>query len=408
MPSAAPNPDARVVVTGGSAAYEIRDFLTRASVPFTYLDDEGPAGVAVCTFETGVCLTSPTLEDVARELGLITAPSSGHYDLGIVGAGPAGLAAAVYGASEGLSVLVIDEFAPGGQAGTSSRIENYLGFPEGITGHDLAARAQAQARKFGAEILVLRTVVDGHKEGDVFLATLSDGVPVAATAVLIATGVDWRRLDVDGVDRLMHAGVYYGAAASEAPGVAGKDVFIVGGGNSAGQAAMHFADWARSVTILVRGTGLSASMSAYLTRRIEDAPNVAVQTCTEVARVDGDDWLRELTLRDTRSGRERSVPAHAVFVCIGGRPRTASTRDDDVIVDDHGYLVTGRDLYDHGLGRADPRWSARGREPYPLETSQPGMFAAGDVRHGSTKRVSAAVGEGAMAVPLIHRFLADR
>lgn len=407
MPSAAPHPRPRVVVTGGPAAYQIRDFLTRASVPFTYLDDEGPPGVAVCTFgDGGPRLTAPTLQDVARELGLLAAPSRERYDLGIVGAGPAGLAAAVYGASEGLSVVVLDEGAPGGQAGSSSRIENYLGFPEGITGADLAARAQAQALKFGAEILLLRTVVDGRKDGDRFVATLSDGSPVSVSAVLLATGVDWRRLDVEGVDRLMHAGVYYGAAASEAPGVAGKDVFLVGGGNSAGQAAMHFADWARSVTIVVRGAGLAASMSQYLCRRIDDAPNVTVRTHTGVAGVHGDDWLRELTLRDTRTGEERTVPAHAVFICIGGHPRTASTRDEEVLTDDQGYVVTGRDLYDHGLRRDDPRWAAR--EPYPLETSQPGMFAAGDVRHGSTKRVSAAVGEGAMAVPLVHRYLAER
>ena len=396
----------RVVVTGGAAAYEIRDFLTRASVPFTYVDDDGPPGVAVCTFEGGTCLTDPTLQDVARELGLLTAPSREHYDLGIVGAGPAGLAAAVYGASEGLAVVVVDEGAPGGQAATSSRIENYLGFPEGIAGADLAARARAQALKFGAEILMLRTVVEGRKDGERFVATLSDGSPVSVSAVLLATGVDWRRLEVEGVDRLLHAGVYYGAAASEAPGVAGKDVFIVGGGNSAGQAAMHFAGWARSVTILVRGEGLAASMSHYLCRRIEEAPNVAVCTFTEVAGVDGDDWLRELTLRDVITGEQRTVAAHALFICIGGHPRTASTRDEEVLTDGQGYVVTGRDLYDHGLRRDDPRWADR--EPYPLETSQPGMFAAGDVRHGSTKRVSAAVGEGAMAVPLVHRYLADR
>lgn len=405
MSSRGPDPAARVVVTGGSAAYEIRDFLTRASVPFVYLDDEGPPGVAVCTFEDGLCLTGPTLADVARELGLLAAPTREHYDLGIVGAGPAGLAAAVYGASEGLAVVVVDEGAPGGQAGTSSRIENYLGFPEGIAGADLAARARAQALKFGAEILLLRTVVDGRKEGGRFVATLSDGSPVSVSAVLLATGVDWRRLDVEGVDRLLHAGVYYGAAASEAPGVAGKDVFIVGGGNSAGQAAMHFAGWARSVTIVVRGTGLAASMSRYLSQRIDEAPNVTVCTRTEVAGVHGDDWLRELTLRDAPTGDLRTVAAHAVFVCIGGHPRTASTRDE-VIADGQGYVVTGRDLYDHGLARDDPRWTTR--EPYPLETSQPGMFAAGDVRHGSTKRVSAAVGEGAMAVPLVHRYLAGR
>ena len=218
-----------MVITGGAAAYAIRDFLTRAAVPFVYHDHEGPSGVAVCTFDDGVCLTGPSVQEVGRALGLVNRPSRESYDFAVIGAGPAGLAAAVYAASEGLSTVVIEEWAPGGQAGTSARIENYLGFPDGIAGADLAERARHQAEKFGAEILMLQSLVDGHAEGGQFVAALADGTPLRATAVLVATGVDWRRLEVEGVDRLLHAGVYYGAAASEAPGVQDRDVFIVGG-----------------------------------------------------------------------------------------------------------------------------------------------------------------------------------
>lgn len=402
-----PEGEARVLVTGGPAAYEIRDFLTRASVPFRYADEEGPAGVAVCTFDDDVCLTSPTVHEVARQLGMLTEPSRHSYDLAIIGAGPAGLAAAVYAASEGLSTTVVDEWAPGGQAGSSSRIENYLGFPDGVSGAELADRARRQAERFGAEILLLRAVVGGRIADRCFTCTLSDGSVLSATAVLVATGVEWRRLDADGVVRLLHAGVYYGAAASEAPGVSGKDVFIVGAGNSAGQAAMNFAHWARSVTIVARGEGLSASMSSYLARRIEDAANVHVRTCAEVVGVQGDDWLRSIMLRDVRTGATETIPAHALFICIGGQPRTKWADESGVLTDAHGYLVTGRDLCDPEVVPERARWRGQ-RDPYPLETSAPGLFAAGDVRHGSTKRVAAAVGEGAQAVPLVHLFLAER
>jgi thioredoxin reductase (NADPH) len=394
-------------VTGGAAAYDIRDFLTRSSVPFVYRDDEGPPGVAVCTFEDGMCLTSPTLQEVARQLGLLIHPGRDFYDLGIVGAGPAGLAAAVYAASEGLHTVVVDEFAPGGQAGTSSNIENYLGFPEGIRGAELAARARTQAEKFGAEILMLRSIVHAHPGDRQFSCTLSDGNVLHSKAALVATGVDWRSLDVEGVDRLLHAGVYYGAAASEAPGVAGRDVFIVGGGNSAGQAAMNFAEWANFVTIVARDIALSASMSSYLARRIAETPNISVRTSTEVEGVHGDDWLRAITLRDNNTGRQETFPAHALFICIGGVPRTQWATHDGILTDPQGYLVTGRDLFEPRLTNGRRVWPLE-RDPYPLETSHPGLFAAGDVRHGSTKRVTAAVGEGAMAIPLVHRFLSER
>lgn len=398
---------ARVVVTGGAAAYDIRDFLSRASVPFRYLDEAGPLGVAECTFADGACLTGPTVTDVARQLGLLADPSPAPYDLAVVGAGPAGLAAAVYAASEGLRTAVVDEWAPGGQAGSSSRIENYLGFPDGIGGAELADRARRQAEKFGAEILMLRQVVNGTIGDRSFELALSGGGAITSTAVIVATGVAWRRLDADGADRLLHAGVYYGAAASEAPGVRGKDVFIVGAGNSAGQAAMNFAEWAASVTIVSRGSGLSSTMSTYLQERIAGTPNVRVEAFAEVTAVHGGDWLRRITLRHVVTGVAHDVPAHALFICIGGTPRTEWADADGVLTDAQGYLVTGRDLFDPDLTRPQAPWRGR-RDPYPLETSVPGLFAVGDVRHGSTKRVAAAVGEGAMAVPLVHRFLAER
>jgi thioredoxin reductase (NADPH) len=395
---------AKVIVTGGAAAYAIRDFLTRASVDFEYLDGVGPPGVAVCRFPDGTTLERPTLEQVAERLGLLRCASLDVYDLAVVGAGPAGLAAAVYAASEGLSTVVVEREAPGGQAGTSAKIENYLGFPDGITGAALADRARAQATRFGAEILVLRAVVRGEPEDDLFASHLSDGSTVRSRCVLCTTGVEWRRLETAGVDRLLHAGVYYGSAASEAPGVKDKDVFIVGGGNSSGQAAMNFAERARSVTLVVRGAQLASSMSSYLARRIDEASKVSVRANAELVDVDGDDWLRAITLRDRLTGREERLAAHAVFICIGGRPRTEWAGRAGVLTDPAGYLVTGRDLLDPSLGGGPGAWPIE-RDPYPLETGQPGLFAAGDVRHGSTKRVSAAVGEGAMAVALIHRFL---
>ena len=254
---------------------------------------------------------------------------------------------------------------------------------------------------------MLSEVVAGTHERNVFRSTLSDGSTVNSRCVLCATGVSWRRLDVPGVDRLLHAGVYYGSAISEAPGVRGKDVFVIGGGNSAGQAAMNFANLARSVTIVVRGDGLAASMSSYLTHRIHDAANITIRAHAEVVAVDGDDWLRTVTLRDGLTGGHSVLDAHAMFICIGGVPHTNWVRDAGLSVDAGGYLVTGRDLLDPAVyGGGGPAW-ALPRDPYPLETSHAGVFAAGDVRRGSTKRVPAAVGEGAMAIGLVHRFLAE-
>lgn len=396
----------RVTLTGGPGAFPIRDFLTRASVDFEYLDGEGPPGIAVCTLADGTRLVSPTLADLAGHLGLLTPASADIYDLVIVGAGPAGLAAAVYAASEGLATAVIEREVPGGQAGTSSAIENYLGFPDGISGVDLAERARRQSEKFGAEMLLLREVTAGGVVDGVFRSKLSDGTTVRSRCVLCASGVTWRRLDAPGIERLLHAGVYYGAATSEAPGVRGKDVFVVGAGNSAGQAAMNFAKLARSVTLLARGEGLAASMSSYLTERIAKAPNVTVRSHTQVVAVDGDDWLRTITMSDTRAGEDDVVNAHALFICIGGVAHTNWVSGAGLLVDAAGYLVTGNDLRNSARNGGRQVWRLP-RDPYPLETTRPGVFAAGDVRRGSTERVSAAVGEGAMAVELIHRFLAD-
>ncbi len=405
LPAPPGGPAPSVVITGGAAAFPMRDFLTRTNVKFVYRDGEGPLGVAICTLADGTRLESPTLIELAGHLGLITPPSTDTYDLVIVGAGPAGLAAAVYAASEGLHTAVIERDVPGGQAGTSSSIENYLGFPEGITGVELAERARRQAVKFGAEMVMLREVVSGAHRDGLFRSTLSDGGIVTSRCVLCTSGVSWRRLDAPGVDRLLHAGVYYGSAVSEAPGLRDKDIVVIGGGNSAGQAAMSFASVARTVSIVVRGAGLAASMSDYLCRRIDEAPNITVRTHAEVAAVDGDDWLRTVTLRDPRNDRRSVEAVHAMFVCIGGAPHTDWTRQANLVTDAGGYLVTGRDLLDPSVtgGRA---WKGP-RDPYPLETSQAGVFAAGDARRGSTKRVSAAVGEGAMAVGLVHRFLTD-
>jgi thioredoxin reductase (NADPH) len=397
----------RVTVTGGAAAFPVRDFLTRANVPFDYLDEALASGVVVCTLDDGTCLESPTLVELATHLGLVSPPSLEAYDLVVIGAGPAGLAAAVYAASEGLTTLVAERGAPGGQAGTSSRIENYLGFPDGISGADLASRARDQAARFGADMLVLREVVGGGPvDGPGFRVELSDDTSVRASSVLCATGVEWRTLHVPGVERLLHSGVYYGSAVSEAPGLRGKDVYVVGGGNSAGQAAMSFAAVARSVTLLVRGHHLAASMSSYLADRLEAAPNVQVLTNTQIRSVDGDHWLRTIELTDRGTGRRTVLDAHALFVCIGGEPRTDWAAQGGILRDPGGYLVTGRTLVEAASGFDGVAWRLD-RDPYPLETSQPGLFAAGDVRHGSTKRVAAAVGEGAMTVGLVHRFLAD-
>jgi thioredoxin reductase (NADPH) len=393
-----------------AAAYTLRDFLTRNLIPYEWIDigeqDGGSQvlGVTVddksrlplCLLPDGTRLEAPTLDEVAAALGLLTKARLGEYDLAILGAGPAGLAAAVYGASDGLRTVVFEGVAPGGQASTTALIENYLGFPEGISGIELANRAQEQARRFGAELLLPRRAEHVRPDGDMFVTELSDRSTVRAYSVIGATGVAWRQLDLPGIDRLLGRGVYYGASPSEAPWCREDAVTIVGGGNSAGQAAMYYARFARSVTMIVRDATLDESMSKYLIERIAGTPNIEVRTRSRVVSLEGDERLRALTIRDEAKGEEYRLDADALFICIGGEPRSEWAAELGLKLDRSGYVLTGSDLGANG----------QKHQPYPLETSMPGIFAAGDVRCGSVKRIAAAIGEGAMAVALTHRYLA--
>jgi thioredoxin reductase (NADPH) len=398
-------------------AHDLRDFLARNQVPYLWTDLEGrpepartlaenglPADVAlpVVVLEDGSVLPRPGLSRLAEGVGLRMRPEKPFYELAIVGAGPAGLAAAVYGASEGLRTLLLEREAPGGQAGQSSRIENYLGFPAGLSGADLARRAVAQARKFGVEILTPQEAVGVRVEGPYRQLALADGSEISCRALLVASGVSYRTLEVPGAAELSGRGVYYGAAATEAISYRGEDVFVVGGGNSAGQAAMFFSGYARSVTILVRGEGLEDTMSRYLIDQIGDTPGISLRTRTEVEEAAGAGHLERLTLRDTVSGERETVDAAGVFVFIGAAPRT-DWLDGVVERDPGGFVLTGPDLPRDGRGRV-PGWKEP-REPLLLETGVPGIFAAGDVRAASVKRVASGVGEGSIAVQLIHRYL---
>ena len=409
----------QVVLVGqraSSVGYSIRDFLSRNGVPYEWVDLEDTARVGallpgadlgvdqlpVCVLPSGMRLAPATLEDVAAGLGMVSAPSLSEYDLTIVGAGPAGLAAAVYAASEGLRAVAIEAVAPGGQAGTTSMIENYLGFPQGISGSELATRATAQAKRFGAEVLLARRLAAVTRDGPGYVAHLSDGSALRSRALLVASGVDWRRLDVPGIDELLGSGVYYGAGPSEAVTCSGCRVVIVGGGNSAGQAVIRFSRYATRVTLLVRGRSLEASMSQYLISQLTALGNVEVRTNTEVVSLESDTRLRELTV--STGGTAARLSADALFVCIGGVPRTQGAANVGLALDAAGYVRTGADL------RSSPEaldgWSLS-RQPLPLETSMPGLFAAGDVRSGSIKRCAAAIGEGSMAVSLVHQRLAE-
>lgn len=403
--------------TYSAAAHAVKEFLGRNVVPFRWLDVEtapeardllelagaGPTDLPVVLLEDGKALLKPTTPDIARHIGLRTAPALEFYDLVVVGAGPAGLGAGVYGASEGLSTLLIESHSPGGQAGTSSRIENYLGFPSGLSGADLSRRATTQAKRLGAEILTPTEAVGLELRGALRVVRLADGREVAARALLVATGVSYRMLDVPGAERLAGSGLYYGAALTEALAVRGGHALIVGGGNSAGQAAMYLARFAERVTVLVRGPGLAATMSRYLIAQIEETPNIAVQYRREVTAVHGESRLEGVTvaLRDT--GEAEVVPAEALFVFIGAAPRT-DWLAGSVAVDELGFVPTGPALAANGAPPA--RWPLR-RPPYWLEASVPGVFAAGDVRQRSVKRVASAVGEGAMALMFIHQYLAE-
>ncbi len=409
----------RIVGTRWSPeGHRIRDFLTRNQVPFRWLDvDEDPEGRALLdcaaagpddlplvAFPDGTFGSRPNREVLARKTGLRQEARANSYDLAIIGAGPAGLAAGVYAASEGLSTLLIEGDAPGGRAGMSSRIENYLGFPAGLSGGDLARRAVAQARRFGAEILHPVQATRIRPEGDYRVVELGDGTEIVSQAVLIASGISYGTLDVPGTARLAGAGVYYGAALSEALAIHGKDVFIVGGGNSAGQAAAYLAQVARSVTILVRRRTLNPTMSQYLVTQLRNTPNVHIRTGATVLEALGEDRLEALRVRDEGSGREEMMDAFALFVFIGATART-EWLDGVVDRDRNGYILTGPDVMREG--KRPLGWDQR-RDPFLLESSTSGIFVAGDVRHRSVKRIASAVGEGSMAVQFVHGHLASR
>lgn len=390
-------------------AHILKDFLARNHVPYQNLNLEttleaqelynkmGQVKLPVVLLPGGDYLENPTVLELAQQIGLKTQADNPFYDLVIVGGGPAGLAAAVYGASEGLKVVMIEQEAPGGQAGTSARIENYLGFPAGLSGADLARRAVAQARKFEAEILTPITAQNLRTDGPYRIVALADGTELSCHTLLIATGVNYRKLSAPGLDRLSGAGVYYGAAITEAQTYKDEEVYIVGGGNSAGQAAIHLSQFARSVTLLVRGAGLTATMSHYLIHQIEAIPNIHLRSATQVAEAHGDTHLEALTLADSKAETTERVAAAALFIFIGALPRTDWLREQ-VLCDDQGFILTGPDI---------PRelWKLE-RDPYLTETSLPGVFAAGDVRHQSVKRVASAVGEGSITVQFVHQYLA--
>jgi thioredoxin reductase (NADPH) len=395
-------------------SHELRELLGRNGVPFGFypagspeaqrlLEEAGAGGTAlpaVVMFD-GRVLANPANAEVAEALGVPTRPGGGRYDVTVIGAGPAGLAAAVYGASEGLSTVVLEPEAIGGQAGTSSLIRNYLGFPSGVSGGDLAVRAYTQALSFGAEYVYGSPACGLRPDGPELVVTLTDGSEVRSRAVIVATGVAYRRLGIPALEALTGAGVFYGAASSEAKAMKDREVFVAGGANSAGQAAVHLARYAAQVTVLVRGHSLADSMSEYLIREIESAPNIAVRSRVAVTGGAGRGRLERLTLTDLESGAAETVAAGALFVLIGAEPRT-QWLPDAVRRDQSGFVLTGSDLLHDGQAPAE--WPLR-RLPMLLESSLPGLFAAGDVRHGSVKRVASAVGEGSIAIRLVHDHL---
>ncbi len=411
-------PEAKVVGHRWSArSYEVRDFLARNQVPYRWYYSEEPEGqrllaaagtdgetLPVVVTPEGKALIDPGDGEIADQVGLSTVPAADFYDVIVIGGGPAGLGAAVYGASEGLRTVLIERVATGGQAGQSSRIENYLGFPDGVSGSQLTDRARRQASKFGAEVITAQDVVGLEANGSARTVRFADGGRIDAHAVILATGVSYRQLAAPGLSPLTGRGVFYGSALTEATSCDGQDVFIVGGANSAGQAAMYFARHARSVTMVVRGSSLEASMSHYLIQQIAGVPAINVRTCTEVVSCDGDGHLQGLTLRHSTTGETETFDTQWLFVFIGAAPRT-EWLEDVMIRDEHGFVVAGPDLVVDG--QRPPGWTLD-RDPYHLETSIPGVFVAGDARADSVKRVATAIGEGAMAITLVHRYLEKR
>ncbi|REF98211.1 thioredoxin reductase (NADPH) [Asanoa ferruginea] len=416
----ASSPEAAAAVTRvvghrwSAPSFKVRDFLARNLVAYRwYLSDE-PEGarllsaagltevdVPLVITSEGKSLVQPSETDLATHVGLSTTPAKDFYDLVVVGAGPAGLGAAVYGASEGLRTLLVERHATGGQAGQSSRIENYLGFPDGVSGSQLAERARRQAVRFGAELLTTREATELDVRGTTRVLRFGDGSQVASHAVVLATGVSYRMLEAPGLSDFRGRGVFYGSAATEAPSCSGQEVYIVGGANSAGQAAVYFSRYAKKVHILIRGDGLDRTMSRYLIDQIEGHDNIDVHSFTEVCQASGDEHLEQLVLKDTRTGETRPADTSWLFIFIGAEPRT-DWLDGVITRDNHGFVITGPDLI--ASGNRPVGWDLP-RDPYHLECSVPGVFAAGDVRADSVKRVASAVGEGAMAISLVHRYL---
>ncbi|MGW2420434.1 FAD-dependent oxidoreductase [Streptomyces sp. NPDC001709] len=410
-----PVPSTKVVGHRWSArSSDVREFLARNQVPYRWYSVEEPEGqrllaaagqdgqrLPLVITPDGGTLVEPEAPELAARVGLATTPTADFYDLIVIGGGPAGLGAAVYGASEGLRTVLVERSATGGQAGQSSRIENYLGFPDGVSGAQLTNRARRQAAKFGAEILTAREVTGLEVNGAARVVRFADGSAIAAHSVILATGVQYRQLEAAGCTDLTGCGVFYGSALTEAAACQGQDIYIVGGANSAGQAAMYLSRGAKSVTLLVRGPDLSASMSYYLIQQINEAPNISVRPNTVVDAAHGADHLEQLTLRHTVSGESERVDAQWMFVFIGAAPLT-DWLGDAVLRDKRGFILAGPDLT--ADGRPPAGWELD-RPPYHLETSVPGVFVAGDARAESAKRVASAVGEGAMAVMLVHRYL---
>jgi len=400
------------------ASHNIKDFLARNHVPYQWLDietartdaevqgvvdlldDEDKRDLPLVIFPNGLRLRRPTLADLAENAGLKTRAAEAFYDLAIVGGGPAGLAAAVYGASEGLRTVMVEREAPGGQAGMSSRIENYLGFPSGLSGADLARRAVVQARRFGVEILSAEATAV-RLDGPYRFLKLADGAELSCHALLVATGVQWRKLDAPGVERLTGAGIYYGAAMTEAMSTKDEDVFVIGGANSAGQAAMYFSKYARRVVMLVRGSSLATSMSQYLINQLRETPNIQIEFNSSVVEAHGEDHLESISVMCSTTNEVNRVPANSLFIMIGAAPNT-NWLADVVERDERGFIYSGRDLMRDGKR---PKGWPLDRDPGLLETNVPGIFVVGDVRHGSVKRVASGVGEGSVAISFVHQYL---
>jgi len=400
------------------SSHQLKDFLGRNQVPYQWTDietaapdqevqqlipnvDLKTASLPIVVLQGGEVLANPPVDELAARIGLRTRAETTFYDFVIVGGGPAGLAAAVYGASEGLKTLLLERSAPGGQAGMSSRIENYLGFPSGLTGADLARRAFTQAKRFGAEILSPQEAIGLRVDGPYRFVKLRDGNEISCHALLIASGLSWKKLDIPGVEKLQEAGVYYGASMTEAALCSGEDVFVVGGANSAGQAAVYFARFAKSVTMLVRGDSLEKGMSQYLIDQIREVPNIRVETQAEVVEVHGDDHLESITIANHATESIRTESTSALFIFIGAMPCTAWLRGQ-LPMDERGYLLTGAMLPKDG---DRPKGWSEERDPFIFESVIPGVFAAGDTRHSSIKRVASAVGECSITVQMVHQYL---